>query len=112
MVTAVCGRVWFIWITAQDQGVDHAVTDEELAAERAENRGTPQAVCGAVFVPAPMEAESLPRCARCVAFLRARRDMRDAATRLIPLRARQPVFRGMLHRARHGGGSSDVGRRR
>jgi hypothetical protein len=28
------GRIWFIWITSLDQGVDHAVTDEDAVASR------------------------------------------------------------------------------
>lgn len=45
------------WITSLDSihRSDHAVTDEEYAARLAENRSVFQAVCGAGFLPRPME---------------------------------------------------------
>lgn len=75
------GRLFTTWVTSLD-GVDHAVTDEECTVRLLENRGVFVAVCGAVFLPGPMEGEPGPPCPRCVAFLRARVEMRSVAERL------------------------------
>jgi hypothetical protein len=60
-------RIFTAWLTSADR-VDHAVTDEEFHDHRPE----PEAVCGNVILLAAMEAPPGPRCARCVAILRAR----------------------------------------
>lgn len=53
-------RLYITWVTAPDHGLDHAVTDEDCAAVAA-RRGWFHAVCGAAFLPAPMEfAPSTP----------------------------------------------------
>jgi hypothetical protein len=65
------GRIWFVWIRAQGHLVDHAVTDEDASCSR---HGWYRAVCGAVFLPAAMEAPPLPACAECGRLIRARLD--------------------------------------
>jgi hypothetical protein len=64
-------RIWFIWVTsaAVTPRVDHAVTDEEMAAA---STGRPHAVCGAVFPTASLLSPPLPRCELCRSTLRAR----------------------------------------
>jgi hypothetical protein len=76
------GRLFTTWVTSLDC-VDHAVTDEECTVRLIVNRGEFVAVCGAVFLPGPMEGEPEPPCPRCVAFLRARVEMRGVAERLV-----------------------------
>jgi hypothetical protein len=49
-------RVWFIWLTSYAEPVDHAVTDEEMAA----SRGNYRAMCNALFFPAAMESPPKP----------------------------------------------------
>lgn len=78
---APVGRLFTTWITSLD-GVDHAVTDEECAARLAAARGWFLAVCGAEFLPGPMEDAPAPPCRRCVAFLRAHAEMRGVSERL------------------------------
>jgi hypothetical protein len=64
-------RVWFIWLTAYyAEPVDHAVTDEEMAAGRGEYR----AVCDVVFLPAAMESPPKPVCPACLKALQSRMD--------------------------------------
>jgi hypothetical protein len=83
-VTAMDARLWFIWITSMDQGVDHAVADEEMAAGCAENRGKYVALCGAVFLPAPTDHGPRQPCSACVRFVRARASLLDSVQRLRP----------------------------
>ena len=71
-------RVRTSWITAQADGVEHAV-DDDAAASRP---GMFDPLCSAEFYPAPMEAAPLTRCFRCVAVMRARRSLRDAEHRM------------------------------
>jgi hypothetical protein len=61
-------RLFTTWVTSLDR-VDHAVTDEECTARLIHNRGVFAAVCGAEFLPGPMEREPGPPCPRCVGFL-------------------------------------------
>src|SRR5262245_45733910 len=81
-VMATNARAWVTWITALGQGVDHAVTDEEVATRRPEHPGEYQAVCGAAFFPAAMEAASSPPCPACTRFLRARATLSSPERRL------------------------------
>lgn len=84
-MTTANERLFTTWITSFSR-VDHAVTDEECAARASANRGAFLAVCGVAFLPAPMEqAPGLP-CHRCVAYLRARMELRDTAQRFAPCR--------------------------
>jgi hypothetical protein len=62
-------RVFFIWVSAQDPAVDHAVTDEEMAARNTEGRGDYRAVCGVAFLPAPDDQPPYSTCPACVAVL-------------------------------------------
>ena len=68
-----------VWVTsAAADGVDHAVTDEDMAAGL--GLGQFAGVCGSSVVPAAMVAPPLPRCQRCVVFLRARTTLREFPT--------------------------------
>jgi hypothetical protein len=62
-------RVWFVWLTALDRDLDHAVTDEEMIAGQTRGRGRYRAMCGAVFLPAPMERGPGFPCTACAAIL-------------------------------------------
>lgn len=62
-------RVWFVWLTTLDQDLDHAVTDEEMAAGGLQRRGVYRGLCGAVFLPAPMERAPGVPCPYCVAVV-------------------------------------------
>ena len=84
-------RLFTTWMTSTDR-VDHAVTDEQFAA----NRPEPEAVCGQVIYLAPMETPPGPRCARCIAFLTARESLRDLDQRIEPHRHRRPSLLGRL----------------
>lgn len=82
------------WMTSTD-GLDHAITDEQFHDHRPE----PEAVCGAVIMLAPMETLPGPRCPCCVAYLAARRSLRDLDQRLDPHRHRQPSWLARALRA-------------
>jgi hypothetical protein len=69
-------RLFTTWITSLDR-VDHAVTDEECAVRGQENRSVFLALCGAGFLPGPMEDEPGLPCPRCTALLQARSAPRD-----------------------------------
>lgn len=81
-MTATDARVWVTWITAFGQGVDHAVTDDEVNARRAEHPGEYRAVCGAAFLPAAMESAPRPPCPACLRFLRTRANLSGPEQRL------------------------------
>jgi hypothetical protein len=66
-MTVTGDRVWYIWLTAYSEPVDHAVTDEDMAAGRGEYR----AVCRAVFLPAAMESPPKPACPACLKALQS-----------------------------------------
>lgn len=71
-------RVRSTWITAQCDGVEHAVDDDA----RSSRPGMFDPLCSVEFFPAPMEAGPLGRCPRCVAVVRARTSLRDVEPRL------------------------------
>jgi hypothetical protein len=71
-VTATEERLFAIWVTAHYPDIDHAVTDEEMAARSAEHRGEYRAVCKAEFLPAPDDRPPGQRCPACaLIWLRA-----------------------------------------
>jgi hypothetical protein len=80
-MTMTTGRIFFIWVSAHYPLVDHAVTDEEMAARTIENRGEYRAVCGAVFLPAPDDRPPAPCCPACVQLVRARATLPTAQQR-------------------------------
>lgn len=71
---AVLSGLRSVWLTSAE-GVDHAVTDDEIAAGRVLGRYV--ALCGATVVAASMSAPPGLRCPRCVVFLRARATLRE-----------------------------------
>lgn len=96
--SAPAGRLWTVWVTSLEHGVDHAVTDEEMAAAMADGREF-ATVCGTTMLPAPMVCASRPPCPRCVLFLRARAQLRDLAARMACPRHRRPTLVArLLHR--------------
>ncbi|MCT2583887.1 hypothetical protein [Actinophytocola gossypii] len=67
------------WITAQEDGTEHAVTDVAQEAARDAGDGRYEAECGTVLLAAAMEAAPLHRCARCRTIRRARFRPRELA---------------------------------
>jgi hypothetical protein len=86
-----------VWVTsAAADGVDHAVTDEDMAAGL--GLGQFVGVCGSSVVPAAMVAPPLPRCQRCVVFLRAWATLREFATPTPTRRRRRRLCLGVRRR--------------
>ena len=71
-------RVRTIWITAQCDGIEHAVADDA----RSSRPGIFEPLCAVEFFPAPMEAAPVGRCHRCTAVIRARTSLRDVEHRM------------------------------
>jgi hypothetical protein len=72
-----------------DGTADHAVTDEAMMAGVTAGTGTYEAVCGAVFLSAALVCPPCRRCQRCLAFLHARRNLRDLNQRMSGSRHRR-----------------------
>lgn len=81
MITADT-RLFTIRVTALFPDVDHAVTDEEMAARNEENRGDYRALCGAVFLPAPSTRGPGRWCPECARFAWARATLADMQDRV------------------------------
>lgn len=97
MTTTGTRRLFTILVTAYYPSVEHAVSDEEMAARNTENRGEFRAVCGAVFLPAPSTRAPGGRCPACARVVGARATLADLAVRLDgsrPYRARHERRRG------------------
>lgn len=61
-------RVLFIWVTSAGvPRVDHAVTDEEMAA--AVRTGRHRSVCETTFLAASLMSPPLPKCTLCLGKL-------------------------------------------
>jgi hypothetical protein len=73
-------RVRTTWITAQSDGMEHAVDDD--AEPSRPGRFDP--LCSVEFFPAPMEMGPRGRCPRCLAVVRARTALRDIEPRMDP----------------------------
>lgn len=87
------------WVTTADVVTDHAVTDDAMAAGMA-SRGVYQALCGALFVSAPMTADPGRVCQGCRMFILAQASLRSAEQRMTrgrhhPRHARPGVFARM-----------------
>ncbi|HKR50023.1 MAG TPA: hypothetical protein VJT72_10655 [Pseudonocardiaceae bacterium] len=54
------------WVTSNADGTEHAVTDEQMTAGRADGSGMYVAQCGLRFVAAPMVTPALRRCTDCL----------------------------------------------
>jgi hypothetical protein len=93
-------RLFTTWVTSLDR-VDHAVTDEECTARLIENRGAFVAVCGAEFLPGPMEGAPEPPCSRCVGLLLIAGGASQQPEREAPERVRT---RRRAHREARGDG--------
>jgi hypothetical protein len=70
-----------IWISSQQDGLDHLVTLEQAGATVHTGTGVYTAICAARFVPLPMIARPGPPCRRCQALRRP-----DAKTARAPRR--------------------------
>lgn len=71
-------RVRTTWITAQGDGIEHAVDDDAEPSRP----GLFDPLCSTEFFPAPMELGPLGRCPACVAVLRARAALRELDQRM------------------------------
>lgn len=70
------------WITADsDAVIDHAVTDDALAAGMA-SQGVYQGLCGVLFVSAPMTAAPGNVCVGCRLFIEARASLKSMEQRM------------------------------
>jgi hypothetical protein len=58
-------------------GLDHAVTDEEMATGMGKRAGRYAAACGHELLATLMSSPPGARCQRCVAYVRARATLRD-----------------------------------
>jgi hypothetical protein len=90
-----------IWITSCHADADHAVWDDVLGERIASGRAPWYfpAVCGAHVVPAALATPPAPRCAECVAMLRARATLRDLPERRDKHPHRRPgLFTRLLRR--------------
>jgi hypothetical protein len=86
-----------IWVTCVDGAIDHAVTDEAMTAGVTSGTGTYQAVCGALFLCAPLVCPPRPSCPRCLAFLHARSNLRGLEQRMSGSRhSKQAPFARLL----------------
>jgi hypothetical protein len=65
------------WHTSSVDGLDHAVTDEDLTNGTGKRAGRYAAVCGHEVLATLMSNPPGTRCPRCVAYLRARATLRD-----------------------------------
>src|SRR5207248_53665 len=91
---ALLARV--VWVTCALDGADHAVTDECMAAGISSDTGLYEAVCGALFVAAPMVYPPCPQCRPCL--LGARATMRDLDRRMGVARHRRGGLLGRVFR--------------
>jgi len=65
------GRVWLVWVTSVEHGVDHAVADDEMAAAITNDRAF-KTQCGTTMLPAPMVCAPRSACRQCVSVLAAK----------------------------------------
>jgi hypothetical protein len=86
MVTKIRERL--MWVTSTGKPVDHALTDDAMAAGMA-SQGVYLGLCGIQFVAAPMAAAPGPRCATCWQFVQARASLSTVEQRLGGARARR-----------------------
>lgn len=59
------GRSWFVWVTGDD-GVEHQVADDELAAGMRHDRGIYRGRCDSYVVAAPLIATPTRVCRACI----------------------------------------------
>ncbi|WP_290050085.1 hypothetical protein [Amycolatopsis solani] len=78
------------WHRSDIDGRDHAVTDEEFSRGWRDALGRYEGLCGHVVLPTSMLVAPGRPCARCRAFLAARRTLPAVERRLHPPRHRKP----------------------
>lgn len=76
----------FCWMTAQADGVEHAVTDDAQAVGIETGQGWFEPLCGPRFLVACMDVGPLDRCSRCELVIRARVELRDFDERITAYR--------------------------
>lgn len=105
MRTTMGSRQHTTWVTSAVAPVDHAVTDDAMAAGIAA-RAAFVAVCGARFFSAPMAAAPGPVCTNCRRFVVARASSRPVEQRMagrrVPARAGGRQSKGTPRRRRIG----------
>jgi hypothetical protein len=57
--------MWAVWVTCVVDGVDHAVTDEDMSAGMAVGQGKFTAVCGVLVTPDALSAPPGRMCLGC-----------------------------------------------
>jgi hypothetical protein len=62
-------RVFAVWVTGAEDGLDHAVCDDAMVAGIDEGNGRFRALCGVVVPAAPMIEPPGRRCRRCSEML-------------------------------------------
>lgn len=62
-------RVFAVWVTGAEDGLDHAVSDDAMIAGIDEGRGRFHSLCGAIVPAAPMIEPPGRRCGRCSEIL-------------------------------------------
>lgn len=97
---ATAPTAWYLWVTATDTPVDHAVDHDRMAADIADGHGEYHAVCGAAFQPAALTSRPSPVCPRCATVLRTRFEREPKARQAMRDRRRELRLRRMRRRAR------------
>jgi hypothetical protein len=62
-------RVFAVWVTGAEDGLDHAVSEDAMAAGIDEGKGRFTAFCGVIVLAAPMIEPPGRRCRRCAELL-------------------------------------------
>lgn len=106
MTTTADTRTHLTWVRSAEMPVDHAVTDDAMAAGMV-SQGVYLGLCGARFFSAPMVAESGSVCAGCRRFLVARASLRSAEQRMCGPRHRRRGLSRVLACLLAGGRASD-----
>jgi hypothetical protein len=65
-------RLWAAWVTCVVDGLDHAVTDEDMCAGMTEGLGRYAALCDDEVTPAALTAPPGRTCPRCATVLHLR----------------------------------------
>jgi hypothetical protein len=70
-------RLWAAWVTCVVDGLDHAVTDEDMCAGMTEGLGRYAALCDDEVTPAALTAPPGRACPRCAQVLHVRSGRAD-----------------------------------
>ncbi|MBV8996074.1 MAG: hypothetical protein JO115_00290 [Pseudonocardiales bacterium] len=86
------GAARLAWVTSVTDGLEHAVTPEEMESAHATSQVQPVAVCGLTLMPAALVEPPGPQCWRCVKILALRQPDRRRRRR----HARPSAWRRLL----------------